>query len=62
MISYEIQITTKKVTEVVANDKDEALDLAHQIFDEQGLVQPTSEIEIISSEPATERDEMWYLN
>lgn len=62
MITYEIQITTIKSVDVVANDDDEALDLAQQIFDEQGLLLPTSQLEIVSSEPATARDEMWYLN
>lgn len=62
MIKYEIQITTKKSIEVISNDDDEAMNIAHQIFDEQGLVLPTSEMEIVSSEPATEKDEMWYSN
>ena len=62
MIRYDIKITTEKSVEVVAHDDDEAMDIAHQIFDEQGWVLPTSQMEIVSSEPATEKDEMWYSN
>jgi hypothetical protein len=48
MIKYEIRIINS--TDVIAKDQDEALSLAYQIFDEHGLMQPTSEMEIVSSE------------
>ncbi len=62
MFRYEVEVETKKTIEVIAKDDAEAKMLAYEAFEDEKLINDRTLMTIKSVEPASERDEMWYLN